>query len=257
MFKKKDAKPRLIRWILLLPEFDIEIKDRKGCENAIADHLSRLENPVEGEELEVPIKETFHDEQLLIAKSIVPWYADYVNYLASSIEPPPELMRHKRKKFFHDVKFYLWDEPFLYRCCTDIVTRRCVPEEKWEAIISQCHSSLSGGHFGANRTAMKVLQCSFYWPTIYKDCYEFTSRCDRCQQTVGISKRHELPLTNSIEVELFDIWGIYFMGPFPMSFGFQFILLTVEYVSRWVEAIPTATNDSKVVLKFLQKNIIS
>lgn len=73
----------------------------------------------------------------------------------------------------------------------------------------------------------------------------------------GISKKHEMPLTSIVEVELFDIWGIDFMDPFPMSFGFQYILLTVKYVSSRVEATPIVTNYSKVVLKFLEKHILT
>ena len=73
----------------------------------------------------------------------------------------------------------------------------------------------------------------------------------------GISKKKEMPMTTIVEVELFDVWGIDFMGPFPPSNGFQYILLAVDYVSRWVEAIPTSTNDSKVVTKFVQKNIFT
>ena len=72
----------------------------------------------------------------------------------------------------------------------------------------------------------------------------------------NISRRQELPLKNILEVKLFDVWGIDFMGPFPPSFGFVYILLAVDYVSKWVEAIATTTNDAKVVLKFLQKEHI-
>ncbi|XP_057784799.1 uncharacterized protein LOC131002326 [Salvia miltiorrhiza] len=216
-----------------------------------------FENPVEGEELQVPIKETFPDEQILQVSSPTPWYADYVNFLAAKYPPPKDLSTYKKKKFYHDVKFYMWEKPFLYRRCADMVIRRCVPEEEWGPILTQCHSSPSGGHFGANRTTFKVLQSGFYWPSIFKDAHAFISRCDRCQRMGGISKRHEMPLTSVVEVELFDVWGIDFMGPFPSSYGNQYILLAVEYVSRWVEAIPTAKNDSKVVMKFLQKYILS
>ena len=64
-------------------------------------------------------------------------------------------------------------------------------------------------------------------------------------------------MKNILEVELFDVWGIDFMGHFPPSFGFVYILLVVDYVSKWVEAIAAATNDAKVVLKFLHKNIFT
>ena len=64
-----------------------------------------------------------------------------------------------------------------------------------------------------------------------------------------------MPLNSILEVELFDVWGIDFMGPFPSSYGNKYILLAVDYVSKWVEVIPTVTCDAKVVLKFLLKNI--
>ena len=60
-----------------------------------------------------------------------------------------------------------------------------------------------------------------------------------------------------LEVELFDLWGIDFMGPFPPSFNNLYILLAVDYVSKWVEAIPTRTNDAKVVAQFLRSHIFS
>ena len=66
-----------------------------------------------------------------------------------------------------------------------------------------------------------------------------------------------MPLNNILEIELFDVWGIDFMGPFPPSFGNLYIIVAVDYVSKWVEAVALSTNDAKVVLKFLQKNIFT
>ncbi|OIT35016.1 hypothetical protein A4A49_59230, partial [Nicotiana attenuata] len=80
-------------------------------------------------------KETFPDEQLLaITLSTVPWYADYVNFIASGVTPP-ELTPDSRRRFLHDVRLYMWDEPFLYRLCADQLVRRCVPEEEMNAIL--------------------------------------------------------------------------------------------------------------------------
>ncbi|KAL5541132.1 hypothetical protein UlMin_044349 [Ulmus minor] len=255
LFAKKDAKPRLLRWILLLQEFDLEIKDKKGTENVIADHLSRMNHVQPNEGIDGDINEIFPDEQLL-AVGEAPWYADIVNYLAKGT-PPPELSYQGKKKFFADIKYYIWDDPFLFKICPDRIIRRCVPEEEMESILQHCHSREVGGHFGATKTAAKVLQSGFHWPTLFKDAYNFVANCDRCQRVGNISRKNEMPLTNILVIELFDVWGIDFMGPFPPSFSNKFILVAVDYVSKWVEAVALPTNDSRVVIRFLKKNIFT
>ena len=89
LMSKKDAKPRLMRWVLSLQEFDMEIRDKKGSKNVVEDHLSRLELGM-SDGFEVSINENFPDEQLISVRAVaqVPWYADYVNYLAARILPP-------------------------------------------------------------------------------------------------------------------------------------------------------------------------
>ncbi|GKD95754.1 reverse transcriptase domain-containing protein [Tanacetum coccineum] len=104
LFKKQDGKPRLIRWILLLQEFDIEIKDRKGTENIAADHLSRLENDETSDDGEVD--DNFPGETLMkINTKDEPWFADFANYLVSNIIPKGMTYQQKNK-FFSDLKHY-------------------------------------------------------------------------------------------------------------------------------------------------------
>ena len=92
---------------------------------------------------------------------------------------------------------------------------------------------------------------------MYQDTRKYVSGCDRCQRIGNISKRHEMPMNNILEFELFDVWGMDFMGPFPSSFNNQYILVAVDYVSKWDEAIATPTSDSREVIKFIRKNILS
>ena len=132
-----------------------------------------------------------------------------------------------------------------------------MPEDEMHSILNHCHTLPCGGHFGGQRTAAKVLQSGFYWPTLFKDAHQFVSTCDKCQRMGNISKKDEPPMHPILEVELFDLWGIDFMGPFPASYSNLYILLAVDYVSKWVEAIPTRTNDAKVVAQFLRSNIFS
>jgi len=72
---------------------------------------------------------------------------------------------------------------------------------------------------------------------MFKDAQEFVSKCESCQRRGNISRRNEMPQNSILEVEIFDVWGIDFMGPFPSSYGNKYILVAVDYVSKWVEAI--------------------
>ena len=137
LLAKKDAKPRLIRWILLLQEFDLEIKDKKGIENTVADHLSRMHTE---REVTIPINELFPDEQLWNVNSVdCPWYADIVNYLHSKTLPP-DFSFQQKKWFFASLKDFFWDDPLLFKRCPDGIIRRCVPEDEMASIIQHCHS---------------------------------------------------------------------------------------------------------------------
>ncbi|KAI5317646.1 hypothetical protein L3X38_037353 [Prunus dulcis] len=127
LLSKKDAKPRLIRWVLLLQEFDLEIQDKKGSENVVANHLSRLIIPAATEADSLPLSESFPDEQLFAVKIDTPWFADIVNYLAKGAVHP-DFSDQQKKKFLFDVKHYFWDEPYLYKYCADQIIRRCIPE---------------------------------------------------------------------------------------------------------------------------------
>nr|XP_016460517.1 PREDICTED: uncharacterized protein LOC107783989 [Nicotiana tabacum] len=147
------------------------------------------------------------------------------------------------------------DEPYLYKQCVDQLMRRCIPEKEVELVLYDCHASPYGGHYGGDRTAAKVLQSGFFWPTLFKDDHVFVKKCDQHQRIGTIIRRHEMPLNNILEVEIFCVWGIDFMGPFPLSRGNKYILLAVDYVSKWVGATTLPTNDAMVVAAFVKKNI--
>ena len=95
-----DAKPRVIRWVIFLQEFDLHITDRKGAENLVADNLSRLENSLDDL---LPIDDTFPNEQLAVINATrnTPWYAEYANYIVAKFIPPSFTYQQK-KKFFYD-----------------------------------------------------------------------------------------------------------------------------------------------------------
>ncbi|GKC31670.1 reverse transcriptase domain-containing protein [Tanacetum coccineum] len=204
LFAKKYSKARLLRWVLLLQEFTFKVINTKGAENLTADHLSRLENPYE------------------------------------NVLDPTE----QKNKFFKDVKHYFWDDPYLFKICADQVIWRCVAGQEAVDILTACHSGPTGGHYGANYTAKKVFDSRFYWPTIYKDAHNLVTRCDPCQRQGKFSQRDEMPQNSNYVCEIFDVWGIDFMGPFPSLRGNKYILVAVDYLSKWVEAKALPTNDA-------------
>ncbi|GJS98692.1 reverse transcriptase domain-containing protein [Tanacetum coccineum] len=163
LLAKQDAKPRLLRWILLLQEFDVVIRDKKGAENLAADHLSRLENPHQSELEKKEITETFPLETLGMVTfrgdDNAPWFADFANYHAGNFVIKGMSSQQKRK-FFKDVKHYFWDDPFLFKICADQVIRRCVSGQEAFDILKACHSGPTGGHYGANYTAKKIFSVS-------------------------------------------------------------------------------------------------
>ena len=207
--------------------------------------------------MEASIDDSFPDECLLaLNMTSVPWYDNLANYLTSGIIPRGYSSQQKRK-FFYDVKRHFWEDSFLYRLCVDGVIRRSVPQEEVPSSISHCHDLLCGGHASTSKTTTKILYCGFYWLSPFKDTHAYVKSYDRCQRTGNTSRRNKMLLNNILEIEVFDVWGMDFMGPFPSSYGNGYILLTVDYVSKWVEAIASPTNDVRLVTNFFKKHIFS
>nr|GFC37639.1 reverse transcriptase domain-containing protein [Tanacetum cinerariifolium] len=206
--------------------------------NYTADHLSRLENSYENVFDPKEINETFPLESLnKVAHNdpSTPWYADLASYHAGNFIIKG-MTSQQKKKFFKDARHYFWDDPYLFRTYADQIIRRFVAGKEAIDILNACHSGPTGGHYGANYTVKKVFDLGFYWPSIYKDAFELVKHCDSCQRQGKVSQRDEMP-HNFIQIcEIFDVWGINFMGPFPSSKGNKYILVTVDYLSKWVEA---------------------
>nr|GFA47134.1 retrovirus-related Pol polyprotein from transposon 17.6 [Tanacetum cinerariifolium] len=147
LFAKKDEKARLLRWILLLQEFDFKVIDTRGAENYAADHLSRLENPYENIFDPKEINETFPLESLnKVAHKdpSTPWFADLANYHAGNFIIKG-MTSQQKQKFFKDARHYFWDDPYLFRTCADQIIRRCVAGKEAINILNACHSGPTGG----------------------------------------------------------------------------------------------------------------
>jgi len=96
-----------------------------------------------------------------------------------------------------------WDDPYLFKYCPDQIFRRCIPNNKVSSVIKFCHSKICGGHFSSKKTTAKILQCGFYWPTMFKDTHAFCKTCENYQKLGSISKCHMMPLNPILVIEIF------------------------------------------------------
>nr|GEV84444.1 reverse transcriptase domain-containing protein [Tanacetum cinerariifolium] len=173
-------------------------------ENLVADHLSRLENPHKDVFENKDINENFPLENLgKISTRSTLWFADLVNFYAGNFIIKG-MSYQQKKKFFKDVKHYFWEDPYLFRICTDQIIRTCVHGQEAFDILKACHEGPIGGHHGVNFTAKKVFDVGFFWPTIYKDGHDLVKSCDSCQRQGNNSQRDEMP-HNALKHVNFDL----------------------------------------------------
>nr|GEU56272.1 reverse transcriptase domain-containing protein [Tanacetum cinerariifolium] len=182
------------------------------------DSKPRLENPHKDVLENKNINENFPLETLgSLSSGSTPWFADIANFHERNFIKKG-LTSQQKKKFFKDVKHYFWDDPYLFRIYADQIIRRCVHGQEAIDILKASHEGPT-------------------WGPSWKG---------------KISQRDKMP-QNAIQVcEIFDVWGIDFNGPYPSSKGNKYILVAVDYLSKWVEAKALPTNDARVVVKFLK-----
>ncbi|GKA87351.1 reverse transcriptase domain-containing protein [Tanacetum coccineum] len=205
-------------------------------DKAKVDVIAKLPHPI-----------TVKGIQSFLSHAGTPWFADFANYHAGNFVVKG-MSSQQKNKFFKDVKHYFWDDPFLFKICADQVIRPCVHSQEAVDILKACHNGPTGGHHDPNYTAKKVFDSGFYWPTIYYDAHDLVKSCNFCQRHGKISQKDEMP-QNAIQVcGIFEVWGINFMGPFPSSRGNKYILVAVDYLSKWVKAKALPTNDARVVI---------
>ncbi|GJW66503.1 hypothetical protein Tco_0120927 [Tanacetum coccineum] len=222
LFAKKDAKARLMRWILFAQEFDIENSiDKKKETRILASRsyvLLEIRIKTQTREQRKSMKALFLSKLwvlLLFRIKVHPWFADLRTYHAG--------------KFF----------------CDDQVIRGCVSgQEAFRHSQRLATVVPTGGHYGANYSARKILDSGFYGPTIYKDfAHDFVTRCGHLSHKENYANGDDGCHKNLYKLEIFDIWGIDFMGPFPSSSREQVhtrgLLTTCQYGVLKQKSAPT------------------
>lgn len=255
LMKKRDLAGRLARWSLQLQELDIEIVYRSGRLHTDADVLSRQPVGPPEEENEIPLlhvnSQTVPNlDKLRIAQETSSWWRPIIE----------ELKKKKRTQQHRRIaqKFHL-REGVLYRRSIQhgrAHYRLCLPSTFVDTVLFACHDDVTAGHLGTTRTIDKIRK-RYFWPKMFSKITSYVRSCLDCQTKKGVRQRPAGFLTPIRTTQPFERVGIDLTGPFPLSStGNRFIIVAVDYFTKWVitKAVPTA--DSRQIVKFFLERIV-
>lgn len=242
------------KWIAIFQEFDVEFTESKTKKSLVfAVLLCNLPSSSNN----LTSKALIVDETLFLISSSDPWYGDILIYLQTQTFSP-NTSCSKQQCTRYQVKDYMIVGDTLYRRGVNIVLRRCLTHEEAEKVLNDCDSGACGGHLSGYATTQKILQTGYFWPTIFKDCIITVRSCHACQIFDRKTRLPPAPLHPVVSVGPLAKWGIYFMTCNPTSTrGHGYIMVIVDYFTKWVEAMPTLNNSGKMAAIFFFNHVVS
>ncbi|XP_065017679.1 uncharacterized protein LOC135644146 [Musa acuminata AAA Group] len=161
-----------------------------------------------------------------------------------------ELLRFKRDETLPPPRSY-GSAPALYACvCLE-------PDEAW-TVLAEVHEGICGEHIGGRTLAHKILRQGYYWPTMCQDAKVYVQRCSSCQEHARAPRQAAVPLTPIDYAWSFAQWGLDLLRPFPPASGQRkYIIVGVDYFTKWVEAEPLATITERQIEKFIWRNLVT
>jgi hypothetical protein len=181
------------------------------------------------------------------------WLTDIIYFLSHGI-PPKELSKAERIRLgVRSHAFSLMNDS-LYHKSAYGVWRCVVRKDEQEDVQRECHSGVASGHYVGEVTARKVWQSGLWWPTVLRDAHLFAKECDLCQRTGQPQESSWMPHQPVLPLEPFQKWGVDFVGPFKPAaaqIGNQYILVTTDYCTNWVEAKALQDNTVSSIAKCL------
>eukprot|EP00253_Pinus_taeda_P028033 PITA_28033 len=196
------------------------------------------------------------DETLFLISSRNPWYGDTLIYLQTqTFRPNTSCSEHRRIRY--QAKDYMIDDDTLYHRGVNIVMRRCLTHEEAEKVLNDYHLGACGGHLSGYATAQKILQSGYFWPIIFRDCIIAVRSCHACQICDRKTRLPPAPLHPVVAIGPFAKWAIGFMTCNPTSAeGHVYIIVTVDYFTKWVEVMPTLNNGDETATLFFFNHLV-
>jgi hypothetical protein len=140
-----------------------------------------------------------------------------------------------------------------------VVLLRCLERKDADKVLKELHDGLAGGHFAGNTTTHKVLRVNYYWLTLFKDAHAYTGNCKTCQISVRKKRRAAIPLQPVTVSRPFEQWGVDIIGEIiPNSLKLHnYILTATDYFTKWAKAIPLTHVNEKIVIQFIEQQLIT
>ena len=250
---------RISSWMMRLSEYTVEYHHVKGSENKLADGLSRMriENMSEPRETrddweDVMVTEvtTIEGDQRWASWIEDPWYGDIVRYLSTGKLKGEEKETRRTKRKATRYRLAMEGEDSVYFLEVTGEWARCVKKEKVDQLLYRYHDL--HGHFARDMT-LRMLRGRYYWPTRVQDVVMHVKSCDACQR-FGPIKIPNRPLKTVLNLQPMDMLGMDFVGPIrPASKENKYVLIVVDYFSRYVFVSAEERADGAVVTRFLTK----
>jgi hypothetical protein len=242
------------KWIIILQEFDLEFTKAKAKKSMVFVELI-CALPCADENIEP--RDSLPDESLFLISTSDPWYRDILLYLQTQCFQP-NISREEHRHIRHHSHHYLILSDTFYRRGIDTILRRCLIHEEVERVLNDFHLGTCGGHLSGMATAQKILRAGYFWPSIFKDCIEAIKKFTPCQIFNKKARTHPTALHPIISIGPFSKWGIDFMQCKPtLAGGNSYIIVVVDYFTKWAKAMPTFLNDGRTTSLFLFNHIIT
>eukprot|EP00253_Pinus_taeda_P026043 PITA_26043 len=185
------------------------------------------------------------------------YITDIANYSVTG-KLPPHLFPSERRKIIQESSKYSWISNEFFKTGPDLVITRCVREDEMPDILKACHDEPCGGHFADKRIAYKILSLGYHWPSLFKDAKQYVKRCDNFQRVGKPTLSNEMPLQPQLLIEPFEKWALDFIGPINPSFKQnKYLLVCIDYVTKWVEAKALFSATENSVISFLYEDIFT
>jgi hypothetical protein len=186
-----------------------------------------------------------------------PWYGDILIYL-QTLKCPTTTSRDERQRIRHRANNYLIIDDTLYQRGVDCILCRCLTHEELVIMLNDCHTRACGSHFSRLEITQKILGAGYFWLVLIKDCIESVKTCQLCQIFSRKMTAHPTPMFPIITVGPFTKWGIdYTTCNPPSARGHRYIIIVVDYFTKWIKVMPNFKDDGETATLFLFNQIIA